>query len=172
MRIIPKSIPKSILKSIAVGIVGSVLGALVSCSSGGITVNPGATSKADFCKLIIAFKTANDSLGNELTQGTPAQAKAAMQHIVGQVETLQQRAPSDVKQDVAATVTYLHKFDAVLAKYDYDRSVIAANATVGSEIQALGSEQINASLARLGTYSSTECGATATTPAASTTPTP
>jgi hypothetical protein len=139
---------------------------LAACSSSGITTTPGATSKSDFCKLVVAFKAADDSLGTNLTTGSPAQIKAAMRQIIGQVETLQQRAPASVKADVDTAAAFINQFDALLSKYDYDFKSIEGDAAVAAEFQALNNDQVNASLARLGTFSTSECGVPSTSTSA------
>ncbi len=149
--------------SSVVTLVTAIVIGLGACSSSGIKVSTGATSKADFCKLVIAFKTANDALGNDVTSGTPVQAKAAMQKIIGQLDTLRKRAPADVKADVDTAAKFIDKFDGLLSKYNYDFKSIEGNAAVANEFQALNNEQVNASLARLGTYGTTECAAAPTT---------
>lgn len=140
-----------------VSVISGLLIGVSACSSDGISVKSGTTSKADFCKLVIAFKTANDVLGKEVVDGTPTQAKAAMKQIIGQVETLQKRAPADVKGDVDTAAGYINQFDALLSKINYDLAAVSGDVAVADQFQALNTEQVNASRARLGTYTTTEC---------------
>jgi hypothetical protein len=89
-----------------------------------------------------------------------------MQQIIGQVETLQQRAPAGVKADVDTVSTFITQFDALLAKYDYDFKSIKGDAAVEAEFEALTNDQVNASRARLGAFSTSECGVSSTSTSA------
>ena len=147
----------------AVTVVAVVLVGLTGCSSNASTP---VAKKADFCTLVIAFKAANDTLGNDVTGGDPAKARAAMKQILGQVQTLQKKAPADVKTDVDTAAGFITAFDALLAKNNYDVAAIEANATTAAEFQALTTDEVNAALARLGSYSTTECGVASSVPTA------
>jgi DUF4097 and DUF4098 domain-containing protein YvlB len=81
-----------------------------------------------------------------------------MKQIIGQVETLQKRAPADVKADVDTAAGYINQFDALLSTINYDLTAVSGDVAVADQFQALNTEQVNASLARLGTYTTTECG--------------
>lgn len=140
---------------IVVAVVAVVLAGITGCSSS--TSTPVA-KKADFCTLVIAFKAANDTLGNDVTGGDPTKTRAAMKQILGQVETLQNKAPADVRTDVDTAAGFINAFDALLSKNNYDVAAIEANATTAAEFQALTTDEVNAALARLGSYSTTECG--------------
>ena len=139
----------------AITIVAVVLGGLAGCSSSATT--PVAT-KANFCTLVIAFKAANDSLDKDVSGGDPTTVRAAVKRILGQVQTLQKKAPADVRIDVDTASGFISRFDALLSKNNYDVAAIAANATTAAELQALTTDEVNAALARLGSYSTTECG--------------
>ena len=136
-------------------VVAALVAGMTGCSSS--TSTP-AAQKADFCTLVIAFKAANDTLGNDVATGDPAKTRAAMKQILGQVQTLQTKAPADVRTDVNTAAAFITKFDALLATVNYDVAAIEANPTTAAELQALTTDEVNAALARLGSYSSKECG--------------
>ncbi len=148
-----------------VTVVALLFMSLTGCSSG--TSTP-AGKKADFCTLVIAFKTANDSLGSDVTGGDPAKARSAMKQILGQVQTLQKKAPADVRTDVDTAAAFITAFDSLLSKHNYDVAAIEADATVAEELQALTTDEVNAALARLGSYSTTGCAVVSSVPTPST----
>ena len=136
--------------------------ALAGCSSssGG---DSATAKKADFCKLVVAFQVANNGLSNDVIDGDPAKAKAAVQQIIGQVETLQKRAPADVKLDVDTAAEFVAQFDTLMAKYNYDLNAVNSDSAGAADFQALNSEQVSAALARLGAYTKAECVSSPTT---------
>ena len=130
--------------------------ALTGCSS---SASSPAASQTDFCTLVIAYKTANQALGNDLATGSAATVKAALKQVLGQVQVLQQRAPAAVKTDIDTAAGFITSFDALMAKYSYDIAVAQANPAAATELEALNSDEVNAALQRIGTYRDTQCAA-------------
>lgn len=144
-----------------------VILALSGCSSSGSVGNGGsvtaeAASKADFCTLIIAFRKANETLGNDLLSPNTEQAKSAMKLLIGQLQTLLERAPADLKADIDVAQKFYVRFDALLATRDYDTSGISDDPKFEADITSLNSAEVTGALDRIAAYTTTDCVASAT----------
>ena len=143
-------------------IVVVVVLALFGCSSSGTvgsggSVSADAASKADFCTLIIAFRKANETLGNDLAATNAQQSKAAMKLLIGQLKTLVERAPADIKSDLDAANKFMVQFDALLAAHDYDTSGISEDPTLQADLKNLNSADVTGALDRIAAYTTTDC---------------
>ena len=143
----------SLFTIVAVGVIG-----LGGCSS-----SPKATSQQEFCALVVAFKTSNDALGDTALANDPVKTKAAVKQVLGQVQNLQTRAPADTQVDVDTIAEYVSGFDSLLASFNYDLAAAQADPAALAKFQELNTDEVNSARARMGAYSTTECGATATT---------
>lgn len=147
--------------------------ALSGCSSNG-TVGTGgsvaadAASKADFCTLIIAFRKANETLGNDLLSPNAEQTKLAMKLLIGQLQTLLERAPADLKADIDTAQKFYVQFDALLATHGYDTSGIGDDPKFEADITSLNSTEVTGALDRIAAYTTTDCVASATPTSTST----
>ncbi|CAB4810525.1 MAG: hypothetical protein F2735_07635 [Actinobacteria bacterium] len=143
-------------------IVVVVVLALAGCSSSGTVGNGGsvsadAASKADFCTLIIAFRKANETLGNDLAATDAEQSKAAMKLLIGQLKTLVERAPADIKSDLETANKFMVQFDALMAAHDYDTSGISEDPTLQADLKNLNSADVTGALDRIAAYTTTDC---------------
>jgi len=143
-------------------IVVVVVLALSGCSSSGTvgsggSVSANAASKADFCTLIIAFRKANETLGNDLAATNAQQSKAAMKLLIGQLKTLVERAPADIKSDLDAANKFMVQFDALLAAHDYDTSGISEDPKLQADLKNLNSADASVALDRIAAYTTTDC---------------
>jgi hypothetical protein len=136
-------------------IVALVLG---SCTSAGHT-GSAPTDKATFCNLLLAYRASNDTLITEINSGDPTRARTAMTRLLDQVQTLQKRAPADIKADVDVTAAFVASFNSLLAKNGYDIHKIETDPKATEEFAALNSEQSNASRDQLRAYGDADCGA-------------
>ena len=148
-------------------IVVVVVLALAGCSSSGTVGNGGsvsadAASKADFCTLIIAFRKANETLGNDLAATDAEQSKAAMKLLIGQLKTLVERAPADIKSDLETANKFMVQFDALMAAHDYDTSGISEDPTLQADLKNLNSADVTGALDRIAAYTTTDCVVSAT----------
>lgn len=130
---------------------------LGSCTSGSRT-GPATTDKATFCNLLLAYRASNDTLITDINSGDTARAKSAMTRLVGQAQTLQKRAPADIKADVDAAAAFVVSFDALLARNGYDVKKIETDPKSTEEFAALNSEASNASRDQLRAYGDSDCG--------------
>ena len=161
-------------------IVVVVVLALSGCSSSGAvgdslgdggSAAADAASKADFCTLIIAFRKANEALGNDLLSPNAEQTKSAMKLLTGQLQTLLERAPADLAADIDTARKFYVQFDALLATRGYDTSGISGDPEFEADITSLNSTEVTGALDRIAAYTTTDCVLFAT-PTSTSTPTP
>ncbi len=161
-------------------IVVVVVLALSGCSSSGTvgdslgdggSAAADAASKADFCTLIIAFRKANEALGNDLLSPNAEQTKSAMKLLTGQLQTLLERAPADLAADIDTARKFYVQFDALLATRGYDTSGISGDPEFEADITSLNSTEVTGALDRIAAYTTTDCVLFAT-PTSTSTPTP
>jgi hypothetical protein len=160
-------------------IVVVVVLALSGCSSSGTvgdslgdggSAAADAASKADFCTLIIAFRKANEALGNDLLSPNAEQTKSAMKLLTGQLQTLLERAPADLAADIDTARKFYVQFDALLATRGYDTSGISGDPEFEADITSLNSTEVTGALDRIAAYTTTDCVLFAT-PTSTSTPT-
>ena len=120
-------------------------------------------SKETFCTLLVAFRASNDSLSADVRSGDPATTKAAVDRLVGQAQTLQQRAPADIAPDVATTVGFLTQLRSLLAQFSYDLDTLQADPSAVERFSALNTAEVQKSLDQLRAYGDTDCNVSATT---------
>lgn len=150
-------------------IVVVVVLALSGCSSSGTVGSSGsvaadAASKSNFCTLIIAFKKANETLGNDLAAANAEQTRSAMKLLVGQLQTLLDRSPADIKGDIDTADKFMVKLDALMAARDYKMASITSDPKLEADLKGLNSAEVTGALDRIAAYTTTECSL----PAAST----
>jgi hypothetical protein len=135
---------------------GLLAASAVGCSSS----STGSSAKPDkdtFCALLVAFRASNDALASEVSSGDPAKTQVAVQRLVGQVQTLQQRAPADILPDVTATATFLTQLQSLLASFSYDLTKLQADPAAVEKFATLNSDAVQASLDQLRAYGDTDC---------------
>lgn len=142
---------------LAIAVVVTITAGCTSSASTSGSSASGSGSKETFCALLVAFRASNDSLDADVNSGDPAKAQAAVQRLVGQAKTLQQRAPRDIEPDVAVTATFLDQLDALLATYGYDLAKLSGDATGAEQFTTLNSDVVKASLGQLRAYGDTDC---------------
>ena len=121
-------------------VVAVALVAVAGCSSSsGTGTKP---SKDQFCTLLVAFRASNDALSADVGSGDPAVTKTAVDRLVGQAQTLQQRAPKDIAPDVAKTVGFLTQLRSLLAKFSYDLTRLQADPAAVEQFGALNSADV------------------------------
>lgn len=135
---------------------------LSGCSSSGTGGSGGAVaadaaSKADFCTLIIAFKKANETLGNDLAAANAEQTKSAMKLLLGQLQTLLERAPGDISADIDTANKFMVQFDSLIASHDYEISSITSDPKLEADLKSLSSASVTGALDRIAAYTTTEC---------------
>ncbi len=140
----------------------------LSCSSGGNggLVTQTSDSKGLFCSLLVAFRASSDGLSADLTSGNSARAESAIKRLVTEIQTLQTRAPADIKPDVDVVATYLVGFDSLFARYDYDLTKLQSDPTGTEAYTTLQSDAVNTASDQLRSYGDIDCGDSPSTTAA------
>ena len=136
--------------------------ALSGCSSSGTASSGGsvavaAASKSDFCKLILAFKKANETLGNDLAATNAEQTKSAMKLLLGQLQTLLERAPSDLKADIDTANKFMVQLDSLMAQRDYKMASVTSDPKLEADLKNLSTAEVTGALDRIAAYTTTEC---------------
>ena len=146
--------PLAILTLAAVSLLGA------GCSSS--TRSSAKPSKETFCTLLVAFRASNDALSADVGSGDPATTQAAVNRLVGQAQSLQQRAPADIAPYVSTTVGFLTRLRSLLAEFSYDLNTLQADPVAVEKFAALNSVDVQTALDQLRAYGDTDCAATGT----------
>lgn len=151
MRRPPRHVPLVLASTVllAVATIGCA-----SSSSSGSTTEP---SKDTFCALLAAFRVSNDALSTDVGSADPATMRTAITRLVGQAETLQERAPADIVADVTTATTFLTQLQSLFAKFSYDLTALQADPAAVEEFAAINSGEVQASLDQLRAYGDTDC---------------
>ncbi len=120
-------------------------------------------SKETFCTLLVAFRASNDALAADIGSGDPATTQAAVNRLVGQAQSLQQRAPADIAPYATTTVGFLTQLRSLLAEFSYDLNTLQADPVAVEKFAALNSADVQTALDQLRAYGDTDCTATSTT---------
>ncbi|MCU1397794.1 MAG: hypothetical protein JWN62_903 [Acidimicrobiales bacterium] len=142
-------------------------------SSGASSGGKSTGSKVEFCSLLIAFRASNDTLDADVNSGDTGRAQAAVKRLVAQAQSLETKAPSDIRSDVAVAASFLSQLDVLLAQYGYDLTKLSADPTASETFTALNSAAVQTSLNQLRAYGDTDCAdapTSTTSPTAATTP--
>lgn len=135
---------------------------LVASGCGSSKSSSPKPSKETFCTLLVAFRASNDALSADVASGDPATTETAVNRLVGQAQTLQQRAPSDIAPFVATTVGFLTQLRSLLATFSFDLTKLQADPAAVEKFAALNSADVQTALEQLRAYGDTDCATTAT----------
>jgi len=130
--------------------------AVLGTAACGSSDNSSSSGGTDFCTSARAFDaaTAGDSLSNL--------DEATFTKLSGMLSDLQAKAPAEIKSDLKTFADGVTNVKAILAKYDYDPTKIAAAAAsdpdLQNKIQALSDERYTAAGERLNKFLDEKCG--------------
>lgn len=149
----------------AVTVVSLVAGAGCSSSSGSGTKSSSgsSSSKETFCTLLVAFRASNDALSSDVGSGDAATTKTAINRLVGQAQTLQQRAPKDIAPDVGTVESFLTQLRSLLAQFSFDLNKLQADPSAVERFSTLNSPDVQKALDQLRSYGDNDCAAGAST---------
>jgi hypothetical protein len=139
----------------------AVLSLVAVTACGSSSRSAAKPSKETFCTLLVAFRASNDSLSADVGSGDPATTQSAVNRLVDQAQTLQQRAPADIAPDVATTVSFLTQLRSLLAQFSYDLDKLQADPSAVERFSALNTAEVQKSLDQLRAYGDTDCAVSA-----------
>ena len=135
----------------------AAIGALGACGSSGGS----SSGSGDLCSYA---KEMESSLSDEAFSNTDKATFDKIEEIIGNV---QDKAPSEIKDDVSTMAEGFAKVRELFAKYDYDLAKLSAAAAsdpaLTKQLESFSSEDFSAASDRVSTYLEEKCGITTST---------